>query len=211
MSDRQLASDALSKVPAVTLGFWIIKILATTLGETGGDSVSMSWLGETTAEADEGGINGYLIGTAIFGVLMLIFVWAQIRARKFHPWLYWATIVASTTVGTTLADFCTRSLGIGYPGGSLLLCACVLASLFTWYKATGTISVNSIVSPREDDAWSGIVSFASPTHEPKPIQEMLRREKQIEIALREGRLRASPHFYNTEAQIDRLVEALPGH
>jgi len=160
MSDRQLASDALSKVPAVTLGFWIIKILATTLGETGGDSVSMSWLGETTAEADEGGINGYLIGTAIFGVLMLIFVWAQIRARKFHPWLYWATIVASTTVGTTLADFCTRSLGIGYPGGSLLLCACVLASLFTWYKATGTISVNSIVSPREEIFYWITITFS---------------------------------------------------
>ena len=142
--------DALIKVPAVTLGFWIIKILATTLGETGGDSVSMSWLGETTAEAGEGGVNGYLVGTAIFGVLMLVLVWAQIRSRKFNPWLYWATIVASTTVGTTLADLCTRSLGIGYPGGSLLLFACVLASLFTWYRATGSISVNSITGPREE-------------------------------------------------------------
>lgn len=157
MTDKR---DALSKVPAVTLGFWLIKILATTLGETGGDSVSMSWLGETTAEAGESGLNGYLVGTAIFGVLLLLFVWAQIRARRFNPWLYWATIVASTTVGTTLADLCTRSLGIGYPGGSLLLFACVLASLFAWYKATGTISVNSVVSPREEMFYWVTITFS---------------------------------------------------
>jgi uncharacterized membrane-anchored protein len=142
--------DALTKVPAVTLGFWVIKILATTLGETGGDSVSMTWLGETTPEAAESGMNGYLAGTALFGVLLLVLVWAQIRSRRFNPWLYWATIVASTTVGTTLADFCTRSLGIGYPGGSLLLFVCVLFSLFAWYKTTGTVSVDSIVGPREE-------------------------------------------------------------
>jgi uncharacterized membrane-anchored protein len=142
--------DVLTKVPAVTLGFWVIKILATTLGETGGDSVSMSWLGETTPEAGAGGMNGYLVGSAIFGALFLVLLWAQIRSRRFSPWLYWATIVASTTVGTTLADFCTRSLGIGYPGGSLLLFACVLASLFAWYRTTGTIAVDSIVSPREE-------------------------------------------------------------
>jgi uncharacterized membrane-anchored protein len=142
--------NALTKVPAVTLGFWIIKILATTLGETGGDSVSMSWLGETTSEAGQGGLNGYLVGTAIFGAVLVALVWAQIRARNFNPWLYWATIVASTTAGTTLADFATRSLGIGYPGGALLLLACVGLSLLAWYKATGTISVNSIVSPREE-------------------------------------------------------------
>lgn len=144
------ARDALTKVPAVTLGFWLIKILATTLGETGGDSVSMSWLGETTPQAGQGGLNGYLIGTAIFGVVLVALVWAQVRARRFNPWLYWATIVASTTAGTTLADFCTRSLGIGYPGGSLLLLACVLGSLGAWYKATGTISVDSVVGPREE-------------------------------------------------------------
>src|SRR5947208_9359255 len=138
---------ALTKVPAVTLGFWIIKILATTLGETGGDSVTMSWLGETTVSPVA---HGYLIGTAIFGALLIVLVWVQIRARKFNPWLYWATIVASTTCGTTLADFCTRSLGIGYPGGSLLLFGCVLASLFAWYRTTGTISVDSIVGPREE-------------------------------------------------------------
>jgi uncharacterized membrane-anchored protein len=140
----------LTKVPAVTLGFWVIKILATTLGETGGDSVSMSWLGETTPEAGAGGMNGYLVGSAIFGALFLVLLWAQIRSRRFSPWLYWTTIVASTTVGTNLADFCTRSLGIGYPGGSLLLFACVLASLFAWYRTTGTIAVDSIVSPREE-------------------------------------------------------------
>ena len=121
----------LAKVPAVTLGFWIIKILATTLGETGGDSVTMSWLGETT---DHPVPYGYLIGTAIFGVLLVGLVIAQIRAKKFNPWLYWATIVASTTCGTTLADFADRSLGIGYPGGSLLLLACVLLSLFAWWR-----------------------------------------------------------------------------
>jgi uncharacterized membrane-anchored protein len=142
--------DALTKVPAVTLGFWVIKVLATTLGETGGDSVSMSWLGETTPEAGAGGLNGYLVGTLIFGALFLVLLFAQIRSRRFNPWLYWATIVASTTVGTTLADFCTRSLGIGYPGGSLLLFACVLAALFAWYRTTGTIAVDSIVSPREE-------------------------------------------------------------
>ncbi len=139
-----------TKVPAVTLGFWIIKILATTLGETGGDTVSMTWLGETTPEAGQSGLNGYLAGTAIFGVLLIGFVWAQVRARRFNPWLYWATIIASTTAGTTLADFADRSLGIGYPGGSLLLLACVLASLFVWHRALGSVSVNTVAGPREE-------------------------------------------------------------
>ena len=112
MIDDRL-KDTLTKVPAVTLGFWIIKILATTLGETGGDAVTMSWLGETTPEAGQSWLNGYLIGTVIFGLLLLGLVWAQIRVRTFNPWLYWATIVASTTCGTTLADFADRSLGIG--------------------------------------------------------------------------------------------------
>ena len=153
-------TEALTKVPAVTLGFWIIKILATTLGETGGDSVSMSWLGETTPTAGQGGLNGYLVGTAIFGVLLMGLVWAQIRSRTFNPWLYWTTIVASTTAGTTLADFCTRSLGIGYPGGSLLLLACVLGSLFVWHRVTGSISVNSIVSPREETFYWLTITFS---------------------------------------------------
>ena len=93
--------SALSKVPAVTLGFWVIKILATTLGETGGDTVSMTWLGETTPEAGQGGLNGYLVGTGLFGVLLAVLVFFQIRAKRFNPWLYWATIIASTTTGTT--------------------------------------------------------------------------------------------------------------
>lgn len=146
-----------SKVPAVTLGFWIIKILATTLGETGGDTVTMSWLGETTDHAVPG---GYLIGTAIFGVLLFGFVWAQIRAGRFNPWLYWATIVASTTLGTTLADFADRSLGIGYPGGSLLLLACVLATLFAWHRALGTVDVNSVTSPREEIFYWLTITFS---------------------------------------------------
>jgi uncharacterized membrane-anchored protein len=152
--------DALTKVPAVTLGFWAIKVLATTLGETGGDSVSMSWLGETTPEAGAGGMNGYLVGTAIFGALFLAFLCAQIRSPRFNPWLYWATIVASTTVGTTLADFCTRSLGIGYAGGSLLLFACVLAALLAWYRTTGTIAVDSVVSAREELFYWVTITFS---------------------------------------------------
>ena len=138
---------ALSKVPAVTLGFWIVKILATTLGETGGDTVTMSWLGETTEHPVP---YGYLIGTAMFGVLLVGFVVAQVKAKAFNPWLYWATIVASTTCGTTLADFADRSLGIGYPGGSLLLLACVLLSLFAWHRTLGNVDVNRISGPREE-------------------------------------------------------------
>src|SRR3954464_11053097 len=157
MNAGELARDTLSKVPAVTLGFWIIKVLATTLGETGGDTVTMTWLGETTADPLP---NGYLIGTAIFGVLLVVLVVAQIRARDFKPWLYWATIVASTTCGTTLADFADRSLGIGYPGGSLLLLACVLGSLFAWYRAVGTVDVNTITSPREETFYWITITFS---------------------------------------------------
>ena len=157
MTDREMAQDALTKVPAVTLGFWIIKILATTLGETGGDSVTMTWLGETTANPMP---NGYLIGTAIFGLLLVALVWIQIRARRFNPWLYWVTIVASTTAGTTLADFATRSLGIGYPGGSILLLACVLASLFAWYRSLGTIDVNTVSGPREETFYWITITFS---------------------------------------------------
>jgi uncharacterized membrane-anchored protein len=157
MNDRDARTHALSKVPAVTLGFWIIKILATTLGETGGDTVTMTWLGETTPHPVP---NGYLIGTAIFGILLIVLVWAQIRAHKFNPWLYWATIVASTTCGTTLADFADRSLGIGYPGGSLLLLACVLLSLFAWYRTVGTVDVNTVSSPREETFYWITITFS---------------------------------------------------
>ena len=143
--------STLTKVPAVTLGFWIIKILATTLGETAGDTVSMSWLGETTAAAPTSfWQGGYLIGTAIFGAALALFVLLQIRARQFNPWLYWATIIASTTAGTTLADLATRSLGIGYPGGSVLLFGLVIGSLSVWYRALGTISVNSVHEPKAE-------------------------------------------------------------
>ena len=157
MTDRRPDNQLLSKVPAVTLGFWVIKILATTLGETGGDTVTMTWLGETTPHPVPG---GYLIGTAIFGVLLVVLVWTQIRARDFNPWLYWATIVASTTCGTTLADFADRSLGIGYPGGSLLLLACVLLSLFAWYRTLGTVDVNRITGPREETFYWITITFS---------------------------------------------------
>jgi uncharacterized membrane-anchored protein len=154
------ARDPLSKVPAVTLGFWVIKILATTLGETGGDAISMTWLGETTADAGSQGVNGYLVGTAIFGLMLAVLVWFQIKARRFDPWLYWATIIASTTAGTTLADFATRSLGIGYPGGSLLLFGLVLASLYSWHRALGTIDVNRISSARAEAYYWITITFS---------------------------------------------------
>jgi len=157
MADTPSSNAVLSKVPAITLGFWIIKILATTLGETGGDTVTMSWLGETT---DHPVPYGYLIGTAIFGVLLVVLVIAQTRARRFNAWLYWATIVASTTCGTTLADFADRSLGIGYPGGSLLLFACVLLSLLAWYRTLGTVNVNTIVTPGAEAFYWLTITFS---------------------------------------------------
>jgi len=160
MNDQTGRLEALSKAPAITLGFWIIKILATTLGETGGDTVSMTWLGETTPEAGQSGINGYLVGTAMFGVALILLVWLQIRARRFNPWLYWATIVASTTCGTTLADFADRSLGIGYPGGSLLLLACVLLSLLTWYRTLGTVDVDAITTPKAEAFYWLTITFS---------------------------------------------------
>jgi len=137
----------ISKVPEVTLVFWIIKILCTTIGETGGDAVTMSWFGETTAEANP---NGYLIGTGIFAVIFIIAVLMQIKAAKFQPFLYWFTIVATTTVGTTLADYLTRSNGLGYTVGSSILLTCVIASLVIWKSVTGTIDVASVRTPRSE-------------------------------------------------------------
>lgn len=152
--------SAISKVPAVTLIFWITKILATTLGETGGDAVSMSWLGETTPTAGSSGVNGYLVGTAIFGLLLVALVWLQIRARRFNPWLYWATIIASTTAGTTLADFATRSIGLGYPGGSLLLFSLVLVSLFTWHRALGSVDVARVDTAKSETFYWITITFS---------------------------------------------------
>ena len=130
--------NLLSKVPEVTLTFWIIKILATTLGETGGDAVTMS-------------MNlGYLVGTGIFSVIFMVAVVAQISARKFHPLLYWTTIIATTTVGTTLADFADRSLGIGYAGGSSVLFILLMASLFVWYRTLGSVAVDTVSSPKSE-------------------------------------------------------------
>ena len=160
MPNTQIDPDfhaVLSKVPMVTLGFWIIKILATTLGETGGDAVTMSWLGETTDEANP---NGYLIGTAIFFTVLLVLVAIQIMAKRFHPFLYWATIIASTTAGTTLADFCTRSLGIGYLGGSSILLALVIASLAIWYASERSISVDTVNTPRVEAFYWTTITFS---------------------------------------------------
>src|SRR6201981_1673673 len=122
-----------SKVPLVTLAFWIIKILATTLGETGGDAVTMSLLGETTPEGEG---TGELLGTGLFGVIVIVAVLLQSKSRKFHPFLYWLTIVTTTTVGTTLADYCTRSLGIGYTGGSTIFLICGIALLSILARST---------------------------------------------------------------------------
>jgi len=130
--------ESLSKVPEVTLTFWVIKVAATTLGETGGDAVSMS-------------MNvGYLVGTAIFAAVFAVAVAAQISARGFNPWLYWTTIIATTTLGTTLADWTDRSLGIGYAGGSSLLLALLLATLFFWNRSLGTVAIDSVRSPRSE-------------------------------------------------------------
>ena len=140
--------SALSKVPAVTLGFWIIKILATTLGETGGDTVTM------TMDL------GYLIGTAIFLSLLVVLVVWQTVAKKFHPALYWTTIVASTTAGTTMADFADRSLGIGYTGGSSVLLGCVLVSLGLWYWSEGTVSVETVNKPKVEAFYWLTITFS---------------------------------------------------
>ena len=127
-----------SKVPEVTLVFWVIKIFATTLGETGGDAVSMS-------------MNlGYLLSTGIFAAIFIVAVVAQVIARKFHPFLYWATIIATTTVGTTLADFADRSLGIGYTGGTSVLFFLLILSLFVWYRTLGTVAVDTVQSPKSE-------------------------------------------------------------
>ena len=135
---KNSAEQVLSKVPEVTLLFWIIKIAATTLGETGGDAVSMS-------------MNlGYLVGTGIFAAIFFVAVFAQIKAQGFHPFLYWTTIIATTTVGTTLADYSDRSLGIGYAGGSTLLFTLLIASLAIWYRTLGSVSVNSVSSPKAE-------------------------------------------------------------
>src|ERR1700745_296286 len=147
MNDVRMES-ARTKVPEVTLAFWIIKIAATTLGETGGDSVTMTldW--------------GYLTGTALFLGLLVVLVISQIIAKKFHPFLYWATIVASTTFGTTMADFADRSLGIGYTGGSALLFGCLMAILGFWYWSEGRISVNTVPAPRVEAFYWAAITFS---------------------------------------------------
>jgi uncharacterized membrane-anchored protein len=140
--------NSLNKVPEVTLIFWIIKIAATTLGETGGDTVTMTfnW--------------GYLAGTALFlAALVLLVIW-QIVAKKFHPFLYWATIIASTTFGTTMADFADRSLGIGYTGGSSLLLVCLLATLAVWYWSLGSISVDTVNTPKVEAFYWAAITFS---------------------------------------------------
>jgi uncharacterized membrane-anchored protein len=142
------ATVEFSKVPEVTIVFWIIKIAATTLGETGGDTITMTlnW--------------GYLAGTALFLGLLLALVVAQIRAKKFRPFLYWATIVASTTFGTTMADFADRSLGIGYTGGSSLLFACLIVVLALWYRSQGTIAVNTVATPKVEGFYWAAITFS---------------------------------------------------
>jgi uncharacterized membrane-anchored protein len=152
----QNRDEVLSKVPEVTLGFWIIKILATTLGETGGDLVTMTWL-----HADQNAHNGgYLIGTGIFLALFVAAVVLQISTRRFNAWIYWLAIVASTTVGTAMADLFDRSLGIGYTGGSSILLACVLCSLATWYFTLGSVNVQTVATPKVETFYWATITFS---------------------------------------------------
>lgn len=144
----QVSHDNATKVPEITLGFWIIKILATTLGETGGDTVSM------TMDL------GYLVSSAIFLSALMLLVGIQIAAKKFHPFLYWLVIVASTTAGTTMADFATRSLGVGYPGGSLILFACLMAVLGLWHWSLGSISVETVSTPKVEAFYWAAITFS---------------------------------------------------
>jgi len=145
---NKAAETTPGKVPEVTLGFWIIKIAATTLGETGGDSVTMTldW--------------GYLAGTAIFLTILVAMVAGQIAAKKFYPFLYWTTIVASTTFGTTMADFADRSLGVGYTGGSALLFLCLISILGLWYRSQRTISVNTVSTPKVEAFYWAAITFS---------------------------------------------------
>jgi uncharacterized membrane-anchored protein len=140
--------ESLSKVPAVTLIFWTIKIAATTLGETGGDTVTMTlnW--------------GYVAGTILFLAILIVLVIAQILSKKFRPLLYWATIVASTTFGTTMADFADRSLGIGYTGGITLLFICLMSVLALWYRSQGTISVNTVSTQKVEAFYWASITFS---------------------------------------------------
>ena len=140
--------ESFNKVPEVTLAFWIVKIAATTLGETGGDTVTMTlnW--------------GYLAGTALFLAALLLLVSLQIIAKKFHAFLYWATIIASTTFGTTAADFADRSLGVGYTGGSALLLVCLLATLGLWYRSSGSISVDTVRTPKVEMFYWAAITFS---------------------------------------------------
>jgi uncharacterized membrane-anchored protein len=145
---NDMTKQALTKVPAVTLGFWVVKILATTLGETGGDTVTMTlnW--------------GYVAGVVLFGIALVVLVTAQIFAKGFHASLYWATIVASTTFGTTLADFADRQLGIGYTGGTLLLLACLLTTLGLWRWTQGTVSVSTVSTPKVEAFYWATITFS---------------------------------------------------
>ena len=141
-------TESLNKVPEVTLAFWVIKIAATTLGETAGDTLSMTlqW--------------GYLASTALFVVALVVLVGFQIAARQFHPFLYWATIIASTTFGTTMADFADRSLGVGYAGGSSILLLCLVATLGLWYRSLGSISVDTVNTPKIEVFYWAAITFS---------------------------------------------------
>jgi uncharacterized membrane-anchored protein len=145
---NEVARVTLSKVPEVTLAFWVIKIAATTLGETGGDALSMSLQ------------FGYAVSSIIFIVIFVVAVAAQISAKSFHPFLYWAVIVATTTAGTTMADFADRSLGIGYPGGASILFVFLMAALGVWYWSAGSISVDTITSPKIEMFYWVVILFS---------------------------------------------------
>ena len=148
INQENIYSEALSKVPELTLIFWVIKIFATTLGETAGDAMSMSLS------------LGYLVSTFIFAAFFLTVVAAQIKSKQFKPYLYWLTIITTTTVGTTLADFATRSLGIGYTGGSTILLGLLLACLMVWYKTLGSVSMDSLTTPKAEKFYWVTIMFS---------------------------------------------------
>jgi uncharacterized membrane-anchored protein len=148
MEKSSSAESGFSKVPELTLLFWLIKIAATTLGETGGDAVTMSM-----------GL-GYLVGTAIFAAVFIAAVLVQIKAPRFHPVIYWSTIIATTTVGTTMADFADRSLGIGYAGGSALLLCLLLGSLAAWHFTLGSVSIHTVGGPKTEVFYWATIMFS---------------------------------------------------
>ena len=175
---KTTAEEIISKVPAATAGFWIVKILATTLGEVGGNLFSMNM-----------GL-GYLTATAILATLFVSLAVIQIFARRFHASLYWLTIVASTTAGTTLADYSTRSIGLGYTGGSILLLSLVIASLIAWRLALGRVSADQIADRKTELFYWLTITFSQTLG--TALGDWLVKDKEWEFGTEQG-AKCTPH------------------